>query len=284
MNYSDNIQSVSYIGEPKSNTAMFLSAKAGALLKYLERVENCLVFAENGLTVSDFLLEKHHFQFSDQPQVDYYFFSKKIEEQISLKNSNRTYTILENGSRVGENVVSGKNVTIEPFCIIEHDCIIGNNVVIKSGSKVKKAIISDNVIIGENTIIGADGYNLVNIDDKLYNMPTLGLVEIASHVVINNHCVISAGLAGITRIGAHTQIDSFCHIHHDCQIGKNVELCSAVKMGGFVTIGDQSFLGIGSQLKNRVKVGRNVTLGMGSVVINHIADNVLAYGNPAKEK
>ena len=46
--------------------------------------------------------------------------------------------------------------------------------------------------------------------------------------------------------------------------------------------GELSFLGIGATIIQGIKIGKNVTVGAGSVVIKDIPDNVIAVGNPAK--
>ena len=277
------ITEVSYIGEPKSNTAMFLSTKAGHLLDNLETVENCLIFAEEGLNVPSNLLEKHSFKFSANPQLAYYYFTKKISDQLTQNNQLKEYKVLDNGARIGENVSLGDDVRIGAGAIIEHDSWIGDHVFIGNGAIIQRAKIEKHVRIGENTVIGADGYNLVRDENgNLLSMPTLGRVEISQGVTINSNCTISAGLAGVTRIGSFSHIDSLSHIHHDCQIGEEVEIASSVSMGGFTTINAGSFIGIGTNIKNRITIGKNVLIGMGSVVIKDIPDESKAYGVPAQ--
>jgi len=282
MSYLNKIKAVSYAGKPKSNTAMFLSAKAGKLLTHLKDVNNCLIFAEHGLEVPDDLLQKHHFEFSSNPQLAYFEFTKELVAENNKTNKNRKYSTLENGSIIGENVRIGDNVTIEPFVFIEHDCSIGSNSFIGSGSVIKRTKIADYVHIAENAVIGADGFNLVRVDDNLVNLPTLGKVIISQGAYIGSNTVVSAGLAGETRILEYAQIDADCHIHHDCQLDKNTTICSNVTMGGFVHIGEDSFIGIGAQIKNRITIGKNTIIGMGSVVIRNVEDNKTVYGNPAK--
>jgi len=46
--------------------------------------------------------------------------------------------------------------------------------------------------------------------------------------------------------------------------------------------GELSFLGIGATIIQGIKIGKNVTIGAGSMVIKDIPDNVIVIGNPAK--
>ena len=53
--------------------------------------------------------------------------------------------------------------------------------------------------------------------------------------------------------------------------------------GGSSKIGDNTFIGVNSVIKNGVKVGSNSIIGMGSIVTKELKSNIVAYGNPAKE-
>lgn len=47
-------------------------------------------------------------------------------------------------------------------------------------------------------------------------------------------------------------------------------------------IGDNVFVGVGASIIGKVKVGNNVVIGAGSVVVKDIPNNVVVAGNPAK--
>ena len=49
-------------------------------------------------------------------------------------------------------------------------------------------------------------------------------------------------------------------------------------------IGEKTFIGIGSTIIDKIKIGENVTLGAGSVVVSDIPSDTLACGVPAKVK
>ena len=71
-------------------------------------------------------------------------------------------------------------------------------------------------------------------------------------------------------------------IEHDCKIGDYCHIAPGVHISGAVEIDKLSFIGIGTAIIQGIKIGKNVTIGAGSVVIKNIPDNVIAVGNPAK--
>jgi acetyltransferase-like isoleucine patch superfamily enzyme len=46
--------------------------------------------------------------------------------------------------------------------------------------------------------------------------------------------------------------------------------------------GELSFIGIGATIIQGIKMGKNVTIGAGSVVIKYIPDNAVVVGNTGK--
>ena len=46
--------------------------------------------------------------------------------------------------------------------------------------------------------------------------------------------------------------------------------------------GELSFIGIDTTIIQGIKIGKNVTIGAGSVIIKDIPDNVIIVGNPTK--
>lgn len=62
-----------------------------------------------------------------------------------------------------------------------------------------------------------------------------------------------------------------------------MHIAPGVVLAGNVTVGENSFIGANSVLKQDVKIGSGVTVGAGSVVIKDIPDNEIWVGNPAKK-
>ena len=82
------ITGASYIGTPRSNTAVFVSKKLAQLVGTLAKVEQCLVFAEERMDIPQQLAEKHAIVYSSNPQGAYAQFTEyfaKEEQRIKAQ-------------------------------------------------------------------------------------------------------------------------------------------------------------------------------------------------------
>ena len=52
--------------------------------------------------------------------------------------------------------------------------------------------------------------------------------------------------------------------------------------GGNVKVGFESFIGIGSTVKNNIKIDSQTVIGSGSVVVKNTKKKSIYFGNPAK--
>ena len=280
---NSKIVGASYIGSPKPYTVMFISKKVERLIENLALVENCLVFAENGIFVPSKIQEKNFFVFSNEPQRDYAEYVWKFFERKVKRDSEREIKLTEKGYYVGENVRIGENAYIEPGCLIGHDVIIGKNARILSGTIIKNSIIGDDFVANEYAVIGASGFTITK--DRQGNnlrIPTLGNVAIGNCVEIGTHNNISCGSGGNTIIEDYVKLDAFVHVGHDARLRRNAEITANVTVGGFVDMGENTYAGIGSVIRNRVCVGNKTIIGMGAIVTKSVADNVTVIGNPAR--
>lgn len=91
-------------------------------------------------------------------------------------------------------------------------------------------------------------------------------------------------------INARASIGSFCIVNthavieHDCYILEAAHISPNAAVGGTVSIGKRTWVGIGSCIRNNLSIGDDCVIGAGSVVVSNIPDKDLAYGNPAKKK
>ena len=65
-------------------------------------------------------------------------------------------------------------------------------------------------------------------------------------------------------------IDDFAHI------------CPNTALGGGVHVGRRSWIGIGSSIIQLKRIGDDVTVGAGSIIIRDVPNGQTVVGNPAK--
>lgn len=84
------------------------------------------------------------------------------------------------------------------------------------------------------------------------------------------------------RIGYGVILNSKCSIFHGVKIYDNSIISPCVTLLGNSIVDENSFIGAGTIIRDKIHIGNNVTIGMGSVVVKNIPDNCVAYGNPCK--
>lgn len=104
--------------------------------------------------------------------------------------------------------------------------------------------------------------------------------QIESGVFVARNACINPGVF----IKRHSIINTGAIIEHECIIDESVHIAPGAVLAGNVKVGNLSFVGANSVIKEGVNIGTNVVVGAGSVVISDIKDNATVYGNPAKIK
>lgn len=106
------------------------------------------------------------------------------------------------------------------------------------------AVISPHSFLGEGTVVMAGG-----------------IVNAAAN--IGNHCIINTGAT----------------VGHDAIIHDFVHIAPHVTVTGGVEIGECTWIGAGSVIKQGIHIGKRCMIGVGSVVVDDIPDDVVAFGN-----
>ena len=217
-------------------------------------------------------------------KCNYLFVEKPKNTFFAILNhffsDSTTIGISNNSTVLSQNI--GKNVSIGPNCFVDKNVVIGDDVVISSNVVlVNNVKIGNRVSIQSMSAIGEDGFGYYEDDVGAKTMiKHHGGVVIEDDVFISSHVNIARGTMGDTVIHSGTKIAPNTHIGHNCVIGRNVTIiCSEIF--GSVTIDDNSYISK-SVIKNQLKIGKDVIVGMGSVVLKDVPDNVVVVGVPAK--
>lgn len=98
--------------------------------------------------------------------------------------------------------------------------------------------------------------------------------------------VVSAGcvLASHSSIGGHVFINRRASIGHHTRIGDFVTIQPGANIAGCVEIAEAAYIGMGSIVIERRRIGTGVTVAAGAVVIRDVPGHVMVAGNPAVVK
>jgi len=102
--------------------------------------------------------------------------------------------------------------------------------------------------------------------------------SVASGVVICANAIISCN----TQIFENVYIQPHGMVGHDSVVKSNSVISSNVILCGHCSVGANSFIGIGVNIKEGVSIGGSTIVSMGSAVFRDIPAGVIAVGNPAR--
>ncbi|HGH6027424.1 TPA: DapH/DapD/GlmU-related protein [Vibrio mimicus] len=194
--------------------------------------------------------------FVDNGYLDLSYYETYIDDTVTVAQS----AIIESGVSIGENSV------------IEH------NVVIHSGTKIGK-----NCIIRSGSILGAQGFGFEKNEDGIWErFQHIGGLSVGDNVEIGAMNSVCVGALDDTIIGNGVKTDNLVHIAHNCKIGKNSILTACVELSGGVIIGENVWIGPNTSTKQKIVIGDNALIGVGSVVMKDVQANHVVAGNPAK--
>jgi sugar O-acyltransferase (sialic acid O-acetyltransferase NeuD family) len=96
--------------------------------------------------------------------------------------------------------------------------------------------------------------------------------------LIMAHCVVNPK----ARIGQFNSIMSHVTIGHDAQIG-HYNLIATHAIISNLKMGDRNFIGINAATNNKISIGHDCMVGMCSNLTKSIGNDIVCYGNPARQ-
>ncbi|MFT8399992.1 MAG: sugar O-acetyltransferase [Lentilactobacillus diolivorans] len=127
---------------------------------------------------------------------------------------------------------------------------------------------------------------LAGIGENCHIEPPLHANWGAHHLHLGSGCYVNFNLKLVD--------DADIYIGNDCMISPNVVMATSghpilpeLRMNNYeynfpITIGNNVWIGSGTQILPGVSIGDNTVIGAGSVVDKNIPANVVAYGTPCK--
>jgi UDP-3-O-[3-hydroxymyristoyl] glucosamine N-acyltransferase len=274
--YNNTATKFSSISDADKNDISFCYYDEDKAIEFVSLSNAGIILCKNNLIDKVHPKEGQQFIFTDNPRLVFIRLLKAVTKTKSTAKIS-PYSIISNSNNIGQNCSIGHYTTIDQDSIIGKNCIIGNRV------NIKNCIIGNNCIIQSGTTIGEDGFAYERFSNgNLEHFPHVGKVLISDDVHIYTNCSIARGSITDTKIGKGTKIDSMVHIAHNVSIGEYCELTAGTIIGGSTFIGNYTWTGLNSTLKDNICVGNNVIVGAGAMVIKDIDDKDIVAGVPAK--
>lgn len=269
------------VDNPKNNSVMFLMERMKGKMSAFLEVKECLIFWQKDIEVPEDISKRHAIVLVNQPRLEYCrFFEENGITNLPIKEK---FDVID-GAFICRGAIIPNSCTIMPGAYIGGEVKLGEDCYIGCGTKlVGKVEIGDNVVIRENTVIGADGLSTDrDIDGRAITMPQFGGVKIEGNVKIGANVVIARGAIDDTVLKRGCKIDNHTFISHNVEVGEDTFIVGETIMFGSSKIGNRSFISGNSTIRNKVEIGDDVVIGMGSVVTKNVTSGSIVYGNPAK--
>lgn len=160
---------------------------------------------------------------------------------------------------------------------------LGQNNMIADNVVITHTTIGNDCIIYPNCTLGFPALAMErDLDNKLHDFKHIGRLEIGNNVRIGQLTNIARGTLANTIVEDNVRTDAHVNVAHNCHIKKGAVLAVGCVLGGSVTIGEDSWIGLNATLREHVTVGHNALVGMGAVVLDDVKDNDIVAGCPAE--
>lgn len=196
---------------------------------------------------------------------------------------------LEEGVRIGPNVVLGPNVeigrnsVIGPNTVIGRGVTIGRNSVIGPNVSIECAYLGNNVVIHAGVRIGTEGFGWLDLGRSNRKIPQLGRVIVQDGVEIGANSAVDRGALGDTVIGEGTKLDNLVQIAHGARIGRYCLFAGMSGAAGNTIVGDSVMFGGGAATAGHLTVGDGSIIGAWSFVTKDVPRGGRFTGYPARD-
>jgi sugar O-acyltransferase (sialic acid O-acetyltransferase NeuD family) len=109
-------------------------------------------------------------------------------------------------------------------------------------------------------------------------------VVMSEWVRLGEGSIVCAGsiLTCDIEIGRHAHLNLHTTVGHDCRIGDFFTTAPGVHISGNCSLADRVYIGTNAALKQGIRLGPDITIGMGAVVTKNLQEAGVYVGAPAK--
>lgn len=180
---------------------------------------------------------------------------------------------IEGGAQIGKGAVIG------PYCVVGGDVVIGEDCRL-----IGNVHVSGRTTIGARTVVhpfaclGGPPQSFAYKDE-----PTT--LSIGADCTIRESVTMNRGTAqggGATVVGDGGFFMSYCHVAHDCRIGRQAIFANCATLAGHCKLGDDVFLSGLVALHQFTRIGSGAMVAGGSAIRGDVIPFGLAVGARAR--
>ena len=164
---------------------------------------------------------------------------------------------------------------------VEHWDVSGDTAVLLAKASEYDVVV---VAIGHNATRCAKQHELsaAGANFEVLAHPSAVISKYAN-IKVGTVVMANAVVNPFSDIGASCIINTSSVVEHDCKLAQGVHISPKVSLAGGVEVGKNTWIGIGSQIKQLVVIGCDSVVGAGSTVINNVPNFKTFVGSPAHE-
>jgi UDP-N-acetylglucosamine acyltransferase len=174
-------------------------------------------------------------------------------------------------ARVAPGAAIGDGASIGPYCVL------GPNVVLGEGCRlIANVHVTGYTTIGARTVI----YPFASLGTPPQSVKYRGgptRLAIGADCDIREGVTVNTGTEddrGITEIGDRCFLMAGSHVAHDCKVGNDVTFANNAVIGGHVSVGDYTFLGGQSAVRQFVRIAEGAMI----VGLSGIRADIIPWG------
>jgi UDP-N-acetylglucosamine acyltransferase len=182
---------------------------------------------------------------------------------------------IDPAATIGERNVFGSDTVVGPEVVIGDDNYIGPHVVLEG-----RVRLGSGNRLESHCVIGGPSRKRSRLPVKV-TPPAEVSVEIGDDSLVFEGVVIHSPNIHVTRVGNRCSLGVGTFVAHDVVVADDVVVNAHCSLGGYAVIQERATLGLGVALHPRVVVGGLAMVGMGAMVIDHVAPVATVAGVPA---
>ena len=281
-----SVNGVSQSSNLKSNTMCFALSIDKVVIDSLASSEDVIIFIPIGSDLSNDCHRGNVVIECRNPRFEYIKTTRAV-----FINEARTFP--RELCFIDSSAVIAPTAIVSPFCFVGPNCVIEGDCFLAPGVKLIDSVhVGRETRIGSNTVIGGWGFGIerdngrerevIPFGGEPLKMPHFGGVIIGKYCDIGALTTICAGAIEPTLLEDHVMIDDHVYISHNCKIRKGAAIIACSEISGSVEIGEETWVGPNTSVIQKISIGSQCIIGIGSVVLKSVPSGAVIVGNPGR--